>query len=79
MDSHYSESGSGATSASADQLRCLYLERLQHLVDLSAEPDAIDTAEARRLVSFATYSTYQDCAALGMRAIARRILGLPTS
>jgi hypothetical protein len=77
MDSRYSETGTSASSASDDLLRCIYIERLQRLTDLRSDPDTFECSETKQLVNFATYSTYRDCVELGMRTIARRILGLP--
>jgi len=77
MDSRYSETGTSASNASDDLLRCVYIERLQRLTELRSDPDAFASSETKQLVNFATYSTYRDCVELGMRTIARRILGLP--
>jgi hypothetical protein len=49
-----------------------FLERLDHLVALSAQPG--HTAGQERLLRQAIYSTYADCRALGVDAAARRSL-----
>jgi hypothetical protein len=49
-----------------------FLERLDRLVALSAQPG--HTAAQERLLHQAIYSTYADCRALGVDAEARRSL-----
>ena len=51
-----------------------FLERLDRLVALSAQPG--HTAGQERLLHLAIYSTYADCRALGVDAAARRSLSL---
>jgi hypothetical protein len=53
-----------------------FLCRLYRLIELSTRPD-LDSIQ-RRQVNHALYSTYWDCAKLGMRTKATTILGLPS-
>ena len=63
------------TATRSAALDCYFLERLERLAMLSTLIAPHDPR--RRLVDFALYSTYGDCAERGFRARARAILGLP--
>lgn len=56
-------------------LALFFLLRLDRLVMLRSMPAL--TAERRKLVDHALYSTYWDCVRAGLRAEARLMLGLP--
>jgi hypothetical protein len=71
------ESSVGGLDASARKAapEVFFLRRLYRLVELSARPD-LDPVQ-RRQVNHALYSTYWDCAGLGMQSKVTTILGLP--
>ena len=77
MDSRYSETGTSASNASDDLLRCVYIERLQRLTELRSDPDAFASSETKQLVNFATYSTYRDCVELDVGAAAETMIRAP--
>ena len=58
-------------------LQQLFLERLDRLARRRAICLEHDYPRALRLLNHALYSSYWDCARLGVRSEARRILGLP--
>jgi hypothetical protein len=59
--------------------RDLFLARLDRIRELKAFYAGELTAEARRLIDRAMYSTYWDCVRLGAREEARSVLGLQQS
>ena len=59
----------------ATRAQILFVQRLRRLV--AARELLTLNDEQRRLVDYALYSTYRDCAALGIRAEAGAIIGLP--
>ncbi len=67
----------GNRAGDTDLLRCLFLERLQRLATIRADPSSCTEAPSRHLLDQATYSTYRDCVELGLGPMARKILGLP--
>jgi hypothetical protein len=58
------------------RLVAVFLDRLCRLTELEAAWNPQWGVTERRLLEFALYSTYQDCVGLGLRPIARAMLGL---
>lgn len=57
-------------------LQCLFLDRLNRLIDVRAQSHADWSTEDMRLLEHAIYSTYQDCEQLGLETIAEAVLEL---
>lgn len=55
-------------------MQCLFLERLNRLIELRAMILPEWSAEDVRLINYALYSTYLDCVALGLRPVARALI-----
>lgn len=60
-----------------DPVQCFFIERLDRLAHVKALCDEHGEPGDRRLIDYALYSAYWDCVRLGLRNIARSILGLP--
>jgi hypothetical protein len=58
------------------QLVCVFLNRLCRLRELEVAWNPQWSTAERHLLEHALYSTYHDCVSLGLRPIARAILGL---
>ena len=67
--------GERSTDQEATRAQILFVQRLRRLVTARERLPLHD--EQRRLLNYALYSTYRDCAALGIRAEAGAIIGLP--
>jgi hypothetical protein len=59
------------------RLAYLFLDRLCRLRELEEAWEPTRTAAERRLLGHALYSTYEDCVRIGLRTLARAMLGLP--
>lgn len=64
------------TSVAQHRIQCLFLERLHRLIDLDESWSPEWSADERRLLEHALYSTYHDCVRVGLRPIARAMLTL---
>ncbi|MFN0072171.1 MAG: hypothetical protein ACKVVP_11860 [Chloroflexota bacterium] len=61
------------------QLQCLFLDRLHRLIELDESWRPEWSPEERRFLEHALYSTYHDCVRVGLRSIARAMLGLSSA
>ena len=76
MDRQSSNTESWQAHGAQHQLQCLFLDRLHRLIDLDESWSPEWSAEERRLLEHALYSTYHDCVRVGLRPIARAMLTL---
>jgi hypothetical protein len=76
MRSQSSNTRPWQTDAAHHRLQCLFLDRLHRLIDLDDSWNPEWSAEERRLLEHALYSTYHDCVRVGLRPIARAMLTL---
>ena len=54
--------------------QCLFLERLNRLVEIRAARQPEWSTEDCRLLDHALYSTYQDCLRVGLGPVARAVI-----
>jgi hypothetical protein len=78
MRGQHSNTEPGQTDGAQHRLQCLFLDRLHRLIDLDESWNPEWSAEERRLLEHALYSTYHDCVRVGLRPIARAMLTLRT-
>jgi hypothetical protein len=64
------------TNPQRDKLQTHFLERLTRLKEIRNEAARSLGNQQRRLLNHALYSTYWDCAELGMKDDAQRLLGM---
>ena len=76
MDATPSPRSGGSADQERDELRRLFMERLKRLAELDARCTEDSDSEDRKLLQRALSSTYWDCIRLGLRADARKVLGL---
>lgn len=76
MDSNTTRPPGGRADQEREELRQHFMERLKRLAHMDAEVAERADPEQRRLLDRAMSSTYWDCIRLGMRAQARKVLGL---